>query len=166
MMDLSPKRSELEPIEVASRDEIQASQLQRMKWSLRYALENVPMYRQRFDDTGVHPDDPKSLSDLALFPSRVKMDMHGHYPFGMFAVPREQIICIHASSATTGKPTVVGYTRNDLDLFDDMASANCIGLNVPVGGRNSWRRAVDQRHTCGRHTWFGGPTAGKGRSWN
>ncbi len=115
MKDIAPKRTGLDPIEIASVDEIRALQLERLKWSLRHAYENVPMYRHRFDKRGVHPDDLKSLSDLAKFPFTVKSDLRDNYPFGLFAVPRERILRIHASSGTTGKPTVVGYTSNDLD---------------------------------------------------
>ena len=117
MEDLSPKPGDLEPIETASRDEIAALQLERMKWSLAHAYENVPFYRQSFDETGVHPDDLKELSDLSKFPFTVKTDLRDNYPFGMFAVPREKVIRIHASSGTTGQPTVVGYTENDLDVW-------------------------------------------------
>ena len=115
MKDLTPAKSDLDPIEIASRDEISALQLQRLKWSLKHAYNNVPMYRQRFDEAGVHPDDLKSLSDLAKFPFTYKTDLRDNYPFGLFAVPREQIIRVHASSGTTGKPTVVGYTEKDID---------------------------------------------------
>ena len=117
MEDLSPKPGDLEPIETASRDEIAALQLERMKWSLAHAYENVPFYRQSFDKAGVHPDDLKELSDLSKFPFTVKTDLRDNYPFGMFAVPREKVIRIHASSGTTGQPTVVGYTENDLDVW-------------------------------------------------
>ncbi len=122
MKDLTPKRSDLDPIEIASRDEIAALQLERMKWSLAHAYENVPFYRQSFDNAGVHPDDLKSLADLAKFPFTVKTDLRDNYPFGLFAVPREQIIRIHASSGTTGKPTVVGYTQNDIDTWASMVA--------------------------------------------
>ena len=117
MKDLTPRREDLDPIEIASRDEIAATQLERMKWSLRHAFDNVPFYRQKFDEAGVHPDDLKSLSDLAKFPFTVKQDLRDNYPFGLFAVPREQIARIHASSGTTGQPTVVGYTANDLKMW-------------------------------------------------
>ena len=120
MKDLTPEKSSLDPIEVASIDEIRGLQLDRLKWSLRHAYENVPMYRERFDAAGVHPDDLKSLADLAKFPFTNKADLRDNYPFGLFAVPREQIIRVHASSGTTGKPTVVGYTRNDIDMWADM----------------------------------------------
>ncbi len=117
-----PERSDLDPIEIASRDEIQALQLTRLKWSLRHAYENVPFYRRKFDEAGVHPDDLKSLEDLAKFPFTTKDDLRANYPFGMFAVPREQVIRIHASSGTTGKPTVVGYTRNDLEVWAEVVA--------------------------------------------
>ncbi|WP_457649322.1 phenylacetate--CoA ligase PaaK [Profundibacter sp.] len=117
MKDLTPRREDLEPIEIASRDEIAALQLERMKWSLRHAYDNVPFYRKSFDDAGVHPDDLKTLSDLAKFPFTLKQDLRDNYPFGMFAVPREQINRLHASSGTTGQPTVVGYTKRDIDTW-------------------------------------------------
>ncbi|MGI9355896.1 MAG: phenylacetate--CoA ligase PaaK [Rhizobiaceae bacterium] len=117
MQDLTPDRSTLDPIEIASRDEITALQLERIKWSLEHAYENVPHYQKSFDVAGVHPEDLKSLSDLARFPFTVKSDLRDNYPFGMFAVPREKLARIHASSGTTGKPTVVGYTARDIDTW-------------------------------------------------
>ncbi len=120
MKDLKPNIDSLDPIEVASRDEIGATQLQRMKQSLREAYENVPFYRKNFDDAGIHPGDLKNLSDLANFPFTVKSDLRDNYPFGMFAVPREKIARLHASSGTTGKPTVVAYTKNDIDMWADL----------------------------------------------
>ena len=114
MKDLTPAKDTLDPIEIASRDEISALQLDRLKWSLRHAYDNVPFYKQSFDDAGVHPDDLKQLSDLSRFPFTVKTDLRDNYPFGMFAVPRNQVARIHASSGTTGQPTVVGYTKDDL----------------------------------------------------
>lgn len=122
MKDLTPDRSTLDPIEIASRDEIEAVQLERLKWSLCHAYDNVPMYRARFDGNGVHPDDLKSLSDLAKFPFTVKSDLRDHYPFGLFAVPRERILRVHASSGTTGKPTVVGYTARDVDNWASLVA--------------------------------------------
>ena len=119
MKDLSPKSGELEAIETASRDEIMSLQLERMKWSLSHAYNNVPMYKQRFDEAGVHPDDLKGLNDLAKFPFTYKDDLRNHYPFGMRAVPKDQIIRVHASSGTTGKSTVVVYTQNDIDVWAD-----------------------------------------------
>ncbi|WP_372571116.1 phenylacetate--CoA ligase PaaK [Ruegeria jejuensis] len=122
MKDLTPDRGTLDPIEIASVDEIRAQQLERLQWSLRHAYDNVPMYRQRFDDAGVHPDDLQSLSDLGKFPFTYKSDLRDNYPFGLFAVPREQILRIHASSGTTGKPTVVGYTKRDIDIWADLVA--------------------------------------------
>ncbi|MEM7302265.1 MAG: phenylacetate--CoA ligase PaaK [Pseudomonadota bacterium] len=117
MLDLTPDKNDLDPIEIASRDEIEALQLDRLRWSLSHAYDNVAHYKQAFDRAGVHPDDLKSLADLAKFPFTVKTDLRDNYPFGMFAVPREQVVRVHASSGTTGKPTVVGYTHNDIDVW-------------------------------------------------
>ena len=115
-----PLKGELEPIETASREELQALQLERLKWSLQHAYSNVPFYKKTFDAKGVHPEDLKSLADLAKFPFTVKQDLRDHYPFSMFAVPMNEIIRIHASSGTTGKPTVVGYTQHDIDTWADL----------------------------------------------
>ncbi|MET0346160.1 MAG: AMP-binding protein, partial [Casimicrobiaceae bacterium] len=112
-----PRPGDLEPIETASRDELAALQLSRLQWSLQHAFDNVAHYRKAFDKAGVRPDDCKSLADLAKFPFTAKTDLRDNYPFGMFAVPREQVVRIHASSGTTGKPTVVGYTRKDIDTW-------------------------------------------------
>jgi phenylacetate-CoA ligase len=120
MLDLTPNRADLDPIEVASRDEIQALQLERMKSSLRHAHDNVLFYRQAFKASGVHPDDLTSLDDLAKFPFTKKTDLRDNYPFGLFAVPREQVVRVHASSGTTGKPTVVGYTAQDIGTWADV----------------------------------------------
>ena len=120
MKDLTPNRADLDPIEIASVDEIRALQLQRMKTSLRHAYDNVAMYKQRFDAAGVHPDDLHTLADLAKFPFTYKNDLRDNYPFGLFAVPREQIMRLHASSGTTGKATVVGYTKTDIDNWADL----------------------------------------------
>jgi len=117
-----PKPGDLDAIETASRDEVSALQLQRLKATLQHAYANVPHYKQSFDAKGVHPDDLKRLSDLAKFPFTVKKDLRDHYPFGLFAVPREQVVRLHASSGTTGKPTVVGYTRNDIDTWADLVA--------------------------------------------
>ncbi|KIC18017.1 MULTISPECIES: phenylacetate--CoA ligase PaaK [unclassified Leisingera] len=122
MEDLSPKKGELDPIEIASIDEIRSLQLERLKWSLRHAYDNVPMYKQRFDEAGVHPDDLQELKDLAKFPFTYKNDLRDNYPFGLFAVPRSEIIRLHASSGTTGKPTVVGYTANDISNWADLVA--------------------------------------------
>ncbi len=105
----------LDPIEKASRDEIVALQLKRLQWTLKHAYDNVPHYKKTFDEKGVHPGDLKTLADIAKFPFTTKKDLRENYPFGLFAVPREQVLRIHASSGTTGKPTVVGYTRGDID---------------------------------------------------
>jgi phenylacetate-CoA ligase len=107
-------RPGLDRIETASRDEIAALQLQRMQWSIRHAYDNVPHYREKYDAAGVHPDDLKQLSDLAKFPFTTKGDMRDTYPYGMFATPMREVVRVHASSGTTGKPTVVGYTKNDI----------------------------------------------------
>jgi phenylacetate-CoA ligase len=107
----------LEPIETASIDELRALQLQRLKWSVQHAYDNVAHYRDSFRAAGVHPHDLRSLDDLAKFPFTVKDDLRASYPFGMFAVPRDQVVRIHASSGTTGKPTVVGYTAQDIDTW-------------------------------------------------
>ncbi len=118
----APAPGDLEPIETASRDEIAALQLQRLKQTLRRAYDHVPHYRKAFDAQGVHPDDLKELGDLARFPFTTKQDLRDNYPFGLFAVPREQVVRIHASSGTTGKPTVVGYTRNDIDTWAQLVA--------------------------------------------
>ncbi|HCI05764.1 phenylacetate--CoA ligase [Ascidiaceihabitans sp.] len=133
MKDLTPTKSSLDPIEIASRDEIEALQLTRLKWSLRHAYENVPFYKTSFDDAGVHPDDLKSLSDLSKFPFTIKQDLRANYPFGMFAVPREQVARIHASSGTTGQPTVVGYTQNDLDVWGSVVARSLRASGLKPG---------------------------------
>jgi len=125
----APSRSELEPIEIASRDEIEALQLKRLRHTLTHAYENVAHYRQAFDAASVHPNDLQRLSDLSRFPFTVKTDLRAHYPFGMFAVPREQVVRVHASSGTTGKPTVVGYTQNDIDTW-----ANLVARSIRAAG--------------------------------
>ncbi|MCX8098225.1 MAG: phenylacetate--CoA ligase [Casimicrobiaceae bacterium] len=128
----------LHPIETASRDEIAALQLERLRWTLAHAYENVPHYRRKFEAAGVHPSDLRTLEDLAKFPFTTKDDLRATYPFGLFAVPRDRVVRIHASSGTTGKPTVVGYTRRDLDTWADLvarsirASGGCPGDIVHV----------------------------------
>jgi phenylacetate-CoA ligase len=107
----------LEPIETASIDELRALQLQRLQWSVQHAYENVAHYREKFRVAGVHPRDLRSFDDLAKFPFTVKDDLRANYPFGMFAVPRDKVVRVHASSGTTGKPTVVGYTAQDIDTW-------------------------------------------------
>jgi len=132
LLDLSPKSGDLEPIETASRDQLSALQLERLKWSLSHAYANVPHYRKAFDEAGVHPDDLESLDDLAHFPVTSKQDLRDNYPFGMFAVPRDQVIRIHASSGTTGRPTVVGYTEKDIDTW-----ANLVARSIRAAGGRS-----------------------------
>src|ERR1043165_5998422 len=109
-----PARRELEPIELAGRDRLTALQVTRLKWTLHHVYRNVPHYRKKFDDAGVHPADVRRPEDLARFPFTTKEDLRRAYPYGMFAVPRERVVRIHASSGTTGKPTVVGYTARDI----------------------------------------------------
>ncbi|MGC1505203.1 MAG: phenylacetate--CoA ligase PaaK [Sulfitobacter sp.] len=133
MKDLTPARDTLDAIEIASRDEIAALQLKRMKWSLRHAYDNVPFYKKSFDDAGVHPDDLKDLSDLAKFPFTVKTDLRDNYPFRMFAVPREKVARIHASSGTTGQPTVVGYTKTDLENWGAVVARSLRAAGMKPG---------------------------------
>lgn len=125
----TPAPGELEPIETASRDELQALQLERLRWSLQHAYEHVPHYKAAFDAKGVHPSDLKTLADLAKFPFTTKQDLRANYPFGLFAVPREKMARIHASSGTTGKPTVVGYTLKDIDTW-----ANLVARSIRAAG--------------------------------
>jgi phenylacetate-CoA ligase len=122
MVQRIPEPSDLEPIERASRDELQALQLQRMQWSLKHAYDNVPHYRAAFDAAGVHPDQLRTLADIAKFPFTTKKDLRDNYPFGLFAVPQDRVVRVHASSGTTGKPTVVGYTQNDIDTWANMVA--------------------------------------------
>ncbi|MEG0936335.1 MAG: phenylacetate--CoA ligase, partial [Clostridia bacterium] len=114
-MNMLINTSLLDPMETASIDQLRQHQLDRLRWSLKHAYENVPLYKQRFDSLGLHPDDLKSLEDLAKFPFTGKNDLRDNYPYGMFAVPMEEVVRLHASSGTTGKPTVVGYTQNDIN---------------------------------------------------
>jgi phenylacetate-CoA ligase len=128
----------VEPIERASRDEIAALQTERLRWTLAHVYKNVPAYRKKFDDSGVSPADFRHLEDLAKFPFTVKSDLRDNYPFGMFAVPQDKVVRIHASSGTTGKPTVVGYTQNDIDTWSHVmarsirASGGRPGMKVHV----------------------------------
>jgi len=117
VQDRTPRAEDLDPIERASVDELVALQTERLRWSVRHAYDNVPHYRASFDTAGVHPDDVRELGDLARLPFTTKADLRDNYPFGMFAVPRDQVVRVHASSGTTGKPTVVGYTRDDIDMW-------------------------------------------------
>jgi phenylacetate-CoA ligase len=118
----TPAAGDLEPIEKASRDELQALQLQRLRATLQHAYDQVPHYRQAFEAAGVHPSDCKTLADIAKFPFTTKADLRAQYPFGMFAVPREKVVRVHASSGTTGKPTVVGYTQADINVWADLVA--------------------------------------------
>ena len=122
MEDLAPRPGALEPIETASRDELASLQLQRLLWSLAHSYENSPFYRARFDAAGVRPEDLRRLEDLSKVPFTVKSDLRDAYPFAMFAVPREKIVRLHASSGTTGKPTVVGYTERDISNWADLVA--------------------------------------------
>ena len=124
-----PSKDELDPIEIASRDEISALQLDRLKWSLAYAYRNVPLFRERFDAAGVHPDDLKTREDIAKFPFCKKQDLRDNYPFGMFAVQKADIVRLHASSGTTGRATVVGYTAGDIDNW-----ANLVARSIRASG--------------------------------
>ncbi len=119
---LTPEPTELDRYEIASRDDIRALQRERLAWSLRHAYENVPHYRAKFDAAGVTPDSFKDLPDLAKFPFTIKTDLRDNYPFGMFAVPQSDVARIHASSGTTGKPTVVGYTKRDIETWSDVVA--------------------------------------------
>jgi len=131
--EMGADRRSLDPIEVASRDEIAALQLRRMRWSLAHAYENVPHYAKAFKAAGVHPDDLKGLEDLAKFPFTAKVDLRENYPFGMFAVPREKVVRIHASSGTTGKPTVVGYTEADIATWADVVARSMRASGARAG---------------------------------
>ena len=120
MRDLTPKKKELEPIEIASIDEIKALQLVRLKWSVDHAYNNVGFYKNKYDEIGIHPSDLKHLEDIKLFPFTTKEDLRKNYPFDMFAYKLRDIARIHASSGTTGKPTVVAYTKNDLEMWEHL----------------------------------------------
>jgi len=122
MLDLTPRREDLDPIEIASRDEITALQFARLKRTLRHVYDNVPHYWKAFDAAGAHPDAIATLADLAKFPFTTKADLRANYPFGLFATPREEVVRIHASSGTTGKPTVVGYTKRDIETWAEMVA--------------------------------------------
>ncbi|WP_432695632.1 phenylacetate--CoA ligase PaaK [Marinobacterium sp. YM272] len=125
-------KSVLDPIETASIDELRNTQLQRMRWSLAHAYNNVEFYRRAFDEAGVHPSDLKALEDLARFPFTLKSDLRDNYPFNMFAVPKQDVVRIHASSGTTGRPTVVGYTQNDIDTW-----ANAVARSLRAAGAHA-----------------------------
>ncbi len=133
MRDLTPAREDLDPIEVAPREELEALQLERLQWSLRHAYDNVAATRTAFDAAGVHPDDCTSLADLARFPFTTKQDLRDAYPFGRLAVPREQLTRVHASSGTTGKATVVGYTADDVSTWADVCARSLRAAGVRPG---------------------------------
>ncbi len=142
-----PLPGELEPIETASREEISALQLERLKWSVRHTYDNVEPYRRKCQEKGVHPDELQSLADLAKFPFMTKSDLRDNYPFGLFAVPREKLSRLHASSGTTGKSVVVGYTKNDLDNW-----ANVVARSIRAAGG----RAGDMVHVAYGYGMFTG----------
>jgi len=123
----------LDPAERMSADELRALQLERLRWSLRHAYANVPHYTKAFDAAGVHPDDCRELADIAKFPTTTKADLRDNYPFGLFAVPREQVRRIHASSGTTGRPTVVGYTETDISNWADLMARSLRAAGVRPG---------------------------------
>jgi len=150
---------ELEPIEKASIDELRTLQLNRLKQSLKHAYESVPHYRRKFDEHRVHPGDLKSLADLARFPFTTKQDLRDNYPFGMFAVPMDRIVRIHASSGTTGKPTVVGYTRRDIETWSHVMARSIRA----AGGRSTDKIHVAYGYglfTGGLGAHYGGETLG------
>ncbi|WP_439574709.1 phenylacetate--CoA ligase PaaK [Phreatobacter sp.] len=138
MLDRTRYQPLVDPIEVASRDEIAALQTERLRWSLAHAYDNVPAYRAKFEAAGVHPSDFRRLEDLARFPFTTKADLRDNYPFGLFAVPQDRVVRVHASSGTTGKPTVVGYTQKDVDTWAEVvarsirASGGRPGMKVHV----------------------------------
>jgi phenylacetate-CoA ligase len=138
--DLSPRKQDFELIETASRDEISALQLKRLQWTLAHAYKNVPHYKQSFDRAGVHPDNLKTLAYPRKFPFTAKADLRAHYPFGMFAMPREKVARVHASSGTTGKPTVVGYSKRDLEIWADIMarSMRAAGCRPGMLAQNSY----------------------------
>jgi phenylacetate-CoA ligase len=129
------KAFSLEPVEKASRQELEKIQLERLQWSLAHAYNNVPRYREKFDAAGVKPQDCRSLEDLARFPFTTKVDLRDTYPFGMFAVPMERIVRIHASSGTTGKPTVVGYTAKDIDTWSHVMARSIRAAGARPGDK-------------------------------
>jgi phenylacetate-CoA ligase len=129
------KKFPLEKIEKTSRKNLQSIQLKRLRWSLEHAYRNVPHYRKKFDAAGVKPRELRSLADLAKFPFTTKADLRDTYPFGMFAVPMDQVVRIHASSGTTGKPTVVGYTRRDIDTWSHLMARSLRAAGARPGDK-------------------------------
>lgn len=147
MTSKKPLPGELDPIETASRDEISALQLERLKWSVRHTYDNVAPYRAKCEAKGVHPDDLKCLADLSKFPFMTKLDLRDNYPFGLFAVPRTKLARLHASSGTTGKSVVVGYTKNDIDNW-----ATVVARSIRAAGG----RAGDMVHVAYGYGMFTG----------
>jgi phenylacetate-coenzyme A ligase PaaK-like adenylate-forming protein len=147
-------RDGLEPIESAGLDELRALQLDRLKRAVRHAYERVTHYRKKFEAAGVHPDDVRALDDLAKFPFTTKDDLRANYPFGMFAVPMEEIIRIHASSGTTGKQTVVGYTRRDIETWAGLMARSIRGRNLE--GQDPYRLWLWAVHRRSRRAFRGG----------
>src|SRR5258708_22455360 len=155
MASTNPKSSgsgysaEMDEAERASRDEMTALQTRRLAWTLAHAYDNVAHYKKAFDAAGVHPSDFRQLSDLAKFPFTVKTDLRDNYPFNMFAVPRESLVRVHASSGTTGKPIVVGYTRADIETWSDVMARSIRA----AGGRTG----MIIHHAYGYRLFTGGP---------
>jgi phenylacetate-CoA ligase len=129
------KAFELEPVERGSHEDLRRLQLERLRWSLKHAYDNVPHYRKKFDAAGIRPEDCRSLADLARFPFTTKADLRDTYPFGMFAVPMERIVRIHASSGTTGKPTVVGYSAKDIDTWTQVMARSIRAAGARPGDK-------------------------------
>ena len=130
---MAARQDDPDTLEYASRDQVQAAQLQRLSWTLHHTYATVEHFRQRCLAASVHPDDLRTLADLARFPFTVKTDLRDTYPFGMFAVPREKVARLHASSGTTGKPIVVGYTKNDIDMWADIVARSLRAAGVRPG---------------------------------
>ena len=151
------EKAGLDAIESASRDELESLQMRWLEWSLRHAYENVPAYRRKCEAWQIHPDDLRAVDDLARFPFTTKDDLRAAYPFGMFAVPREAVVRVHASSGTTGHPTVVGYTEDDLETW-----AQLVARSIYAAGGRRPARAIScttpMATACSRAGW--GFTAG------
>jgi phenylacetate-CoA ligase len=144
MLDLTPRRHDLDPIEIASREEIEALQLERLQRTLRWVYERVGHYRRAFEVAGVHPGDLATLADLARFPFTRKEDLRAAYPFGLFAVAGDEIVRIHASSGTTGKPSVVGYTRGDIEVWSGLVARSIRA----AGGRRGMNSTMPMVMAC------------------
>ncbi len=158
---------QLDPMETASIDELRAHQLDRLQWTVKHAYDNVSMYKLRFDQLGIHPDDIKLLDDIAKLPFTTKTDLRDKYPYGMFATPMDQVVRLHASSGTTGQPTVVGYTQNDIDTWANIVARsiraaggrrgdklhNAYGYGLFTGGLGAHYGAERFRLYCYSHVW-------------